>query len=147
MSVARLLALDVGDRRIGMAVSDPLGITAQPLPTWTRRAPAEDLAYILRIATEWQVAAIIVGHPLTMAGTKSPQTIKTEAFAATLTAQSPCPVQLWDERLTSAQGERAMLEDGMRREQRRGAADQVAAQLLLQHYLDTQRGTPPHDAA
>lgn len=147
MSVARVLALDVGDRRIGVAVSDPLGFTAQPLPTWARRTPAEDITYIVRIATEWQVAAIVVGHPLTLAGTKSPQTLKTEAFAATLSAQSPCPVRLWDERLTSAQGERAMLEDGVRREQRRGAADQVAAQLLLQHYLDTQRGTAPHDAA
>ena len=136
----RILALDVGEKRIGLAVSDSLGITAQPLPVWERRDITTDLRHIVQLATEHQASCIVVGHPVTLAGTKSAQTLKVETFAQTLERESPCAVQLWDERLTTAQGERVLLEGGVRRAQRRIAVNQIAAQLLLQHYLDTQRG-------
>ena len=136
----RVLAVDVGAKRTGLAVSDPLGYTAQPLEVWRCRTPSEDVEHVAQLAAHYQAELILVGHPLTLGGTKSPQTLKAETFAEALRARTPCPVQLWDERLTTAQGERALLEGNVRRAQRRGVIDQVAAQLLLQHYLDTQRG-------
>ena len=137
----RVLALDVGDKRTGMALSDALRYTAQPLDVWERRSIEEDLAQILALVRQYDVDTIVVGHPVTMAGTSSRQTTKTEQFAATLRERCPVPVVLWDERLTTAQGERALIEGGVRRRQRRIVVNQVAAQLLLQQYLDTQRGT------
>ena len=136
----RVMALDVGDKRIGIALSDALGITAQPLEVWERRTLEADIAHIAELAMQHRVTTIVVGHPITMAGTTSPQTVKAEAFAEALRTRSPCPVTLWDERLTTAQGERALLEGGMRRAKRRVAVNVVAAQLLLQQYLDAQRG-------
>ena len=134
----RVLALDVGDRRIGVALSDALGITAQPLEVWKRQAPDADMEHMAHLVTQHHVTTVFVGHPITMAGTASPQTVKAETFAGTLRARVTCPVTLWDERLTTAQGERALLEGGMRRAKRRVIVNVVAAQLLLQHYLDSQ---------
>ena len=136
----RVMALDVGDKRIGIALSDALGITAQPLEVWERRTLAADVDHIMHLAKRHDVITLVVGHPLTLAGTKSPQTVKAEAFAEALRTRCPCPVTLWDERLTTAQGERALLEGGMRRAKRRVAVNVVAAQLLLQHYVETKRG-------
>ena len=132
--------MDVGDKRIGIAVSDPLGLTAQPMEVWERRSLEDDLAHVTQLAQEHQAQRIVVGHPITLAGTRSAQTIKIEHFAAALTAQCACAVELVDERLTTVQGERALLEGGVRRRERRQVIDRVAAQLLLQHYLDAQRG-------
>lgn len=136
----RVLAVDVGTKRTGIAVSDPLGYTAQPLETWQCRTPVEDAGHIAQLATYYQAELVLVGHPITLGGSASPQTVKAEAFAATLQERCTCPVRLWDERLTTAQGERALIEGGVRREKRRHVVDQVAAQLLLQQYLDAQRG-------
>ena len=143
MSAAtRTLALDVGEQRIGIAVSDALGLTAQPLEVWERTAPEADLAHIAQLAADHECSAIVVGHPVTLAGARGPQAVKAEQFAAALRARCACPITLWDERLTTVQGERALLEGGMRRAKRRITVNVVAAQLLLQHYLDSQRRTP-----
>ena len=141
----RVLAVDVGEQRIGIAVSDPLGFTAQPVEVWQHQSVAADVAHIVQLARDYQAGTVVVGHPVTLAGTRSAQTIKAEQFAAALTAECPCAVELVDERLTTAQGERALLEGNVRRSDRRRVIDRVAAQLLLQHYLERQRGVPPHD--
>ena len=135
----RILALDVGDRRIGVAVTDPLGLTAQPLEVWERRTLEDDLHHFSTLAGELRVTAIVVGHPLTLAGAKSAQTAKVEAFAQALERQCGCPLALWDERLTSVAGERTLLEGNVSRATRRVATNQVAAILLLQHYVESHR--------
>jgi len=135
----RVLAVDVGDKRLGLAMSDPLGLTAQPLDVWERRTLPEDIRHLAAVVQRHDVRTIVVGHPVTLGGRVSPQTAKAEAFAQALRSACACPVRLWDERLTTAQGERVLKEGRVRRQQRRIIVNQVAAQLLLQHYLETQR--------
>lgn len=135
----RIMGLDVGDRRIGVALSDPLGITAQRLVLLERRSHAGDVEAIGALATQHAVSVIVVGLPLTLRGEVGPQAKKVEAFAEALRRKIQLPVELVDERLTTVQGERALLETGASRKQRKAAIDQVAAQLILQQFLDTQR--------
>ena len=138
----RVLALDVGDRRIGVAVSDALGLTAQPLTIVERRSDAADLDAIAALATRYGVSLIVVGLPLTMRGTRGPQADKVERFAASLRRRA-LSVQLVDERLTTVQGTRVLRELGRSARSQKRAIDQVAAQLILQHYLETQRKNQP----
>ena len=132
----RILALDVGSRRIGLAVSDPLGITSQGLPTLTRKNKRADFAALRRVVRKHEVAEIVVGHPLRMSGAASAQTDKVLAFVAELRQEFAGPIHLWDERLTSAQANRILDESGHTRLERKGVVDQMAAGLILQSFME-----------
>ena len=135
----RILGLDVGDRRIGIALSDSLGITAQQLQVFERTNVKADVQAIAGIVATHDASRVVVGLPLTMAGEQGPQAKKVLAFAEQLRQQLTIPVECVDERLTTVQGERALIETGASRRKRKQVIDQVAAQLILQHYLDAQR--------
>lgn len=137
MTRRRVLGLDVGERRIGVALSDPLGITAQRLTVLQRHTAPEDVNAIARLAAEHQTQAVVVGLPLMMRGELGEQAQRVVEFAEALRAALPCPVHLMDERLTTVQGERALLETDTPRRKRKQLIDQLAAQLILQSYLDT----------
>ena len=133
----RFLGLDVGNRRIGVAVSDELGLTAQPVLTLERRrSRREDLRSLARLARRFGVAGIVVGNPLHLEGTESRQTTKTQTFAAELGELTGLPVHMRDERLTSHESHRILYEAGHARQQHRRVVDQVAATLILQGFLD-----------
>lgn len=132
----RVLGLDVGDQRIGVALSDPLGVTAQRLTVIERRELARDLGAVVTLATQQRAEAVVVGLPLTMQGKRGEQADRVMAFVEALREKLFCPVHLVDERLTTVQGERALLETDTSRRKRRRLIDQIAAQLILQSYLD-----------
>lgn len=137
----RFLGLDVGLRRIGIALSDPLGITAQGLPTLHRRHLKADLAELSRIARENDVERFVVGNPLHMSGRESRQGGLVQEFAAKLEQRSGLPITLWDERLTTMEANRVLRESGIGIEKRARAVDQLSAVLILQSYLDSLPGT------
>jgi len=132
----RILALDVGDRTIGVAVSDALGIAAHPVETIRRTRPGADVRRIREIITEREVGRIVVGNPLTLKGEAGHQAQRVAEFVAHLTGAITLEVVLWDERLSTAAASRALIDSGMRREKRRKVVDQVAAVFFLQGYLD-----------
>ncbi|MGA2083940.1 MAG: Holliday junction resolvase RuvX [Terracidiphilus sp.] len=133
----RYLGLDVGSRHIGVAVSDELGLTAQPVLTLERRRNRrEDLRSLGRLCRRFGVAGIVVGNPLHLSGEVSPQTVKTQAFAAELGELTGLPIHLWDERLTTREAHQILYEAGHARQQHRRVVDQVAATLILQSFLD-----------
>lgn len=132
----RVLGLDVGTRRIGVAVSDPLGISAQRLTTIERHDVASAVNAVAALVSQHQVETIVVGLPLTMKGEQGSQAALVKAFIDSLRQAVPCPVQVMDERLTTAQGEQALLMMDTSRRRRKQLIDQVAAQLILQAYLD-----------
>ena len=132
----RILALDVGSRTLGLAVSDPLGITAQGLETLRRRNLRTDLEHLARLLQQYQVAELVVGHPLRLSGQPGAQAKKVEAFAERLRARFGLPVHLWDERLTSAQANRLLRETAMSIRRRGQVVDRLAATLILQSFLD-----------
>lgn len=133
----RYLALDVGSKRIGVAVSDELGLTAHPVMTLERRRnPREDLRSLARLCRRFDVAAIVVGNPLRLSGALSPQAAGIHAFVAGLGELSGLPIHLWDERLTTREAHQILYEAGHARQQHRGVVDQVAATLILQSFLD-----------
>ena len=135
----RYLGLDVGNRRIGVAVSDELGLTAQPVLTLERRRnPREDLRSLARLARRFAVVGIVVGNPLRLSGEASPQTAKTQAFAAELGQLAALPIHLWDERLTTHEAHQILYQAGHARQQHRAVVDQVAATLILQSFLEKQ---------
>jgi putative Holliday junction resolvase len=139
--VKRYLALDVGSKRIGVAVSDELGLTAQPVLTLERRRNRrEDIRSLARLCRRYGVAGIIIGNPLRLSGGESSQAKKTQAFAAVLGALTGLPVQLWDERLTTHEAHQLLYEAGHARQQHRRVVDQVAATLILQSFLDQGSG-------
>jgi putative Holliday junction resolvase len=134
---ARVMGFDVGDRRIGVAVSDPLGYTAQPLLTIHRSRLKDDLKSVGRLLRRHGVEEVVVGNPLYMSGDVSPQALKAQGFAEELRAQFGVTVYLWDERLTTTQAHRHLDEAGHGgRQERKGIIDQVAAVLILQSFLD-----------
>lgn len=133
----RILALDPGERRVGLAVSDPLGITAQGLRTFDRRRDGELVGYVRALLAEYDVERIVVGYPLSLAGRETDATRSATALAAELQDAFGLPVDLWDERLSSVEAERTLR--GERAE--KGAVDRVAAVLILQGYLDANRRT------
>lgn len=138
-AVRRILALDLGSKNIGLAVSDPLGITAQGLPTLRRTNRRADLERLRELVEAYQVERIVLGHPLHMKGYASARAREAERFADWLRRDLKLPVELFDERLTTAEAERLLREAGASRRQRREAADQIAATLILQTYLDQSR--------
>ena len=132
----RILALDPGRRRIGLAVSDPLGITAQGLPTLERVNKRTDLAALRRLAEEYDAQVLLVGHPLHLSGQAGTQAAEAAAFAGEVERATGRPVRLWDERLTTAEAQRVLRASGLSQQKRGRAVDRLAAVLLLQNYLD-----------
>ena len=147
--LGRILAIDWGERRMGLALSDPLGLTAQGLPTAARRNTREDLNFLHALARRHKVSLIVVGNPLNLDGSEGPPSAKARAFAAALTRTVGAEVELWDERLTSVEAEARLggiggssavrLPGETDRTKRRERVDQLAATILLQSYLDTRR--------
>ncbi len=131
----RILAIDPGERRVGLAVSDPLGITAQGLTTLDLRK-GELVAHLRVLLQEYDVGRIVVGHPLSLAGRETEASRLAAALAEELRQELGLPVELWDERLSSAEAERTLR--GTRAG--KGAVDRLAAVLILQGYLDAHPG-------
>ncbi len=129
----------MGSKTIGMAVSDPLGITAQGLPTIRRKNKRTDLEALEQVIRSHDVAAIVVGNPLRLSGAESRQSEKVAAFADDLQRRFGLPVHLWDERLTSVQANRLLREAELSIQKRAAAVDRMAAVLILQSYLDAQK--------
>lgn len=133
----RYLGLDVGSRRIGVAVSDELGLTAQPVMTLERRSNRrEDLRSLARLCRRFGVAGIVVGNPLHLSGEQSPRALKTQAFASELGELTRLPIHLWDERLTTREAHQILYAASHERQKHRKVVDQVAATLILQSFLD-----------
>ncbi len=140
---ARILGLDVGERRVGLALSDELGYTAQPLLTLYRTKLRDDLKSIGRVLRRHGVTEIVVGNPLYMSGDQSPQAARAQAFADAVRQEFQLPVHLWDERLTTAEAHRHLDAMGHSRAPnaegvgRKYIIDQVAAVLILQAFLES----------
>jgi len=137
----RVLAIDLGAVRVGLALSDPLRLTAQPYGRLPRRSLENGLAPIVDLVRENGVSAVVVGHPLLLSGEPGRGARQAEAFAARLREALDLPVDLWDERLTSVQAGRALLEGDVRRSRRREVVDAAAAAILLQSWLDRHQDT------
>lgn len=131
----RILAIDYGSRRMGLAVSDPLGITAQGLETLERRNKRSDFARLEKLVREYQVREIVLGNPLRMSGEQGTQSQKVAEFAEELRRRLALPVHLWDERLTSAEANRILREAELSIQKRAQAVDRMAATLILQSFL------------
>ena len=140
--MARILAIDYGERRVGVAISDPTATIAQPLPTLLRRAGKRPpVGKILEIIAEHDVSEIVVGLPLDLSGEDSDWTREVRAFAQKLQERSALPVSLLDERMTSVRAEKAVRELGLKKSEReqKERIDSAAALLLLQMFLDRKR--------
>jgi putative Holliday junction resolvase len=133
------MGLDIGDRRIGVAVSDELGLTAQPVLTLVRKNRKLDMKSLGRLLRKYGCAAIVAGNPLYMSGDLSPQAEKAQAFAQHLREEFGVPVHLWDERLTTTEAHRHLHAAGRPGSEHRAVVDQVAAVLILQGFLDARR--------
>jgi len=134
----RTLALDVGERTIGVAVSDPLGITGQPTGEIRRKSLAVDLEAIRATVAEHEATVVVVGLPRSLNGSLGPQAQKVLEFAAALRERITQPIEFWDERFSTAIAQRALIAADVRRAKRRRVVDRVAAAVILQSYLDAQ---------
>ena len=135
----RILGLDYGSRTTGVAVSDPLGLTAQGLETIVRKDEnklRQTCARIEELIREYEATEIVLGYPKNMNDTEGERVEKTLAFRDMLVRRTGLPVILWDERLTTVAAERVLMESGVRRENRKAVVDKIAAVLILQGYLD-----------
>ena len=135
MSARRVLGLDPGTRRVGVAVSDPLGITAQPRTVLDGGDPRL-MEEIARLAAELGAERIVVGLPVSLNGTEGPSAAAARAFAAAVGEATGLPVELADERFTSVSAERVLVQAGLSGRRRRAVRDRVAAAVMLQAYLD-----------
>ena len=135
----RYLGLDLGDKRIGIAISDALGITAQGLPTLERRSLQTDMAALQALVEAHGVTEIVVGMPRNMDGSYGERAAITEQFIDALQSTCCLPCTPWDERLTSRQADRTLRAAGQHRRQPKAVRDRIAAQLILQSYMDYQR--------
>lgn len=133
----RVLGVDFGDRKIGLAVSDPLQITAQPLTNYRRKTQKEDGDYFKRLVTEYEITEVIVGLPLRMDGSSGTRAEKTRDFARWLERVLDLPVRLWDERLTTKQANRILSRQKMSHKAKKDAEDQVSAMIILSAYLES----------
>ena len=135
----RLMGLDYGSKTVGVAVSDPLGLTAQGVETVWRKQEnklRQTMARIEELISEYQVERIVLGYPKNMNNTVGERAVKSLEFKEKLEKRTCLPVVMWDERLTTAEAERTLMETGVRRENRKQFLDQMAAVLILQGYLD-----------
>ncbi len=130
-----MLALDLGDKRIGLALSDELGITAQPAGFLERTGDRATLEAIAKLVAERGVSHVVVGHPLLLSGAEGTRALAARETVGRLREVVSVPVDLWDERLTTAQAERELISDGVRRRKRRKVIDSLAAVLILQSWL------------
>ena len=142
LPVGRAMGLDVGSRRIGVAVSDPLGITAQGLDTLQRTTKRRDFEHLQRVIQEYDVREIVVGLPLRMSGAEGIQSDKMQVFAEELRKRFRLPVHLWDERLTSVEANRLLREAELSIEKRGKAVDRMAAILILQGWMENRASGP-----
>lgn len=133
----RILALDLGKKRIGLAISDALGITAQGLPNLIRRNKRSDLAALAQLTRERGVGLILVGNPINMGGIEGRQSAWVREFAGALEREASLPVRFWDERLTTVEAHRVLRSSGISLEKRAAAVDRLSAVILLQSYLDS----------
>ncbi len=136
MEYKRIMGLDIGEKRIGIAVSDLLMLTAQGIESYSRKDDEEDIAHIKKMTEEWGAAKIICGLPVNMNGTEGEQAQKTRDFAGKLKEAIGCEIDFFDERLTTASAHRTLLEADMSRAKRKKVVDKVAAVYILQAYMD-----------
>ena len=139
----RVMGLDVGDKTIGIAISDALLLTAQSRPTLRRKDLKSDIEFLRQLAAENEVHQIVMGQPLHMDGRESPQSLKVARFAEELKKALDLPVTFWDERLTSVEAEQHLEQMGLNWRQRREQVDKIAAMIILQNYLDNQKACLP----
>jgi len=139
----RILAIDPGTVRLGLALSDPSGTIAQPLSVLARRSETEDLKALTELVERHEVGMIVIGLPRLMDGRLDTAAQQAQAFGALVAQATGRPVAYWDERLTSVAAERYLIEQGKRRSKRRQEIDRMAATLLLQGYLDYRAGRGP----
>jgi putative Holliday junction resolvase len=139
----RTMALDFGKRRIGLAVSDELGYTAQGIQTLQRTRVREDLDALAETAARYDVSLFLMGLPLHMSGDESPQAGRVREFAGKLQQRTGIPVKFWDERWTSVQANRVLRESGIGIEKRAQAVDRLSAVILLESFLDSLRQDQP----
>lgn len=132
----RILGLDIGEKRIGIACSDALLMTAQGLESYTCKDTEADIAHIVDIIGQKQVHEVVLGMPRNMNGTYGPAAEKVREFAAVLGEATPVPLVFWDERLSTVAATRTLLEADVSRKKRRGVVDKLAAVVILQGYLD-----------
>lgn len=134
----RILGIDYGERRVGVAISDPFGDIALGVETIEVTSLKDAVAKVCNTCREKDVATVVVGLPLNMDGTRGPMVDRVERFVSELTEASGLPVETYDERLSSAMVERTLLDADMSRSKRKGVRDKLAAQVILQGYLDRQ---------
>ncbi|HLK63333.1 MAG TPA: Holliday junction resolvase RuvX [Bryobacteraceae bacterium] len=134
---SRILALDLGKKRIGLAISDPLGITAQGLPNLVRTNKRADLAALEQLAREREVGFVLMGNPIGMRGQEGRQSAWVREFGSAIESRLGLPVTFWDERLTSVEAGRVLRSSGISIEKRAAAVDRLSAVILLQSYLDS----------
>lgn len=137
----RVLALDVGEKNIGVAVSDELGWTAQGLPNLKRRSEDEVIAAIIKLVKAEKAGEIVVGMPINLDGSLGKKAKEVAGFVEGLKKKLSVPIKVWDERLSSKEAERVMLEADLSRKRRKAKIDRLAAQLILQNYLDANAKT------
>jgi putative Holliday junction resolvase len=135
----RILGLDVGERRIGVALSDASGILATPLTTIKAVPQEQALAQLVDLTRDYAAVLVVIGLPLTLRGEVGPQAQVVQRFGDILADRLPCPIQFFDERLTTAAAEQMMRELGIKPERRKQQIDQVAAAIILQDFLDHRR--------
>jgi putative holliday junction resolvase len=135
----RVLGLDVGSKTIGMAISDPLGITAQGLDTIRRKNKRQDFEQLKRVVREYAVSEIVVGYPLHLSGAEGAQSQKMRVFAEELRERFGLPVHLWDERLSSSEANRVLRAAELSIKKRGQAVDRLAAVLILQNWMEARR--------
>ncbi|MBI5286352.1 MAG: Holliday junction resolvase RuvX [Deltaproteobacteria bacterium] len=133
----RIMGLDVGDKTIGVAISDEMGLTAQGLKVIRRVGIKRDVVEVLRLVKDYSVEEVVVGLPKNMDGTIGPQAQKVLRFVERLGEEISAPITLWDERLSTVAVTRVLLEGGVKRKQRKGVVDKMAAVYILQGYLDS----------
>lgn len=137
----RVLGLDVGSKTIGIAISDPLGITAQGLDTIRRKNKRQDFEQLTRVIQKYAVSEIVVGYPLRLSGVEGRQSEKMQVFAEELRKKFGLPVHLWDERLTSSQANRILREAELSIKKRGEAVDRLAAVLILQNWMEAREAS------
>ncbi len=135
MPLVRILALDVGQKRIGVAVSDPLGITAQGVGVITRKNIEADINEVRKYVDEYKAGSIVIGMPINMDGTKGDSANKVAEFVEIVSSGLNIPVATYDERLSTKESEKFLISSDVSRKKRKGVIDKIAAQLILESYL------------
>jgi len=142
--MSRILGVDYGSKRIGLAISDPGGIIATPVRTEHCSGEDEGIAKVVAACTELKADKMVIGLPLNMNGSHGPQAEKVTAFAEKLKSLLDIPLEMWDERLSSVSAERVLIDAGTSRRRRKEVIDKLAAQIMLQNYLDAHTELLPY---